>query len=232
MNYQGLLIPPCLRDDAAGNPLSLKLTLDNCVLGSITYYIELLLILVGIMSFIYIVYAGIQMATGFGNEAKYTAGKNTLLHAIMGLIIATLAYTIVSFTMGLFGAKEGLKLYDSGTGDEFSNDEAKVTSKIVALKIAQDPTNPDELTDPEREEAESGSGSGSSLALTGKKVMILMINDEPFSATIQGTPLTVHFDAKTKKYWVKAWDDTARLKGANIVITQGKHSRTVTLEVP
>lgn len=96
------LVPPCLRTDASGvDGAVATLRLDQCLWGSIGYYIELLLILVAIAAFIYLIYGGIQMATAWGNESKYAAAKNTILHAVIGIIISVLALTIVTFFVGV-----------------------------------------------------------------------------------------------------------------------------------
>lgn len=208
------LIPPCLRAEDGG--ASVKL--DDCLLGSISYYIELLIILVGIAAFFYIIYAGIQMATAFGNESKYAAAKNTLLHAIIGIIIATLAYTIVSFVNSFFGVSTP-KLYDSETGQQITNNPGYV-SAIVALDDRDDPGN-GELTKEELAIAETGT-NGTSLSAGGKNVALYLLSDTYFRVKVvkksgDQFSLTTR-QLKDGRYWARAWGATTDIQGATLEI--------------
>jgi hypothetical protein len=99
------IIPECLRGDAATIAES---RLDECLTHSLIFYIDLLFILIAIAAFFFLVVGGIKMATAFGNEAKYAEAKNTITYALIGIIVALLANTIVSFVEGLFkAASEG-----------------------------------------------------------------------------------------------------------------------------
>ncbi len=92
------IVPPCLRADVA---VSANL---SCINESILYWISLLLIVVGISAFIYLIIAGIKMATSGGDAAKITAAKSTITHALIGIAIAVLAFTIVNFFLSLLGS--------------------------------------------------------------------------------------------------------------------------------
>ena len=46
-----------------------------------------------------IIVAGFQMTTSAGDAAKVAKAKNTMLYAIIGLIITLLAYAIVNFVL-------------------------------------------------------------------------------------------------------------------------------------
>lgn len=52
---------------------------------------------VGIISVGFIIYAGIKYSTSAGDSNKITSAKNTLTYAIIGLIVAILAFAIVTF---------------------------------------------------------------------------------------------------------------------------------------
>lgn len=67
--------------------------------------VNFLLFLIGIISVIMIIYGGIQYALSAGESGKVTSAKNTILYAIVGLIVAILAFAIVNFVTSSFGNK-------------------------------------------------------------------------------------------------------------------------------
>lgn len=74
-----------------------KGSVKDCLTGSVTYYMDRLSAVAAFISFCYIVYAGYLMFTAFGDEAKYTQGKKTLLYAIIGFSISMMAWMIIHF---------------------------------------------------------------------------------------------------------------------------------------
>jgi len=44
-----------------------------------------------------IIYGGVKYSTSAGDPSKATAAKNTIMYAIVGLIVAILAFAIVRF---------------------------------------------------------------------------------------------------------------------------------------
>jgi len=57
----------------------------------------------GILSFvavIIIIYGGVRYMTSAGDSGKVKDAKNTILYGIIGLVIALLAFAIVSFVIG------------------------------------------------------------------------------------------------------------------------------------
>jgi len=58
-----------------------------------------LLFAIGALSVLMIIVGGIRYVISGGKEANVTKAKNTVLYAIIGLIIAILAYAIISFVM-------------------------------------------------------------------------------------------------------------------------------------
>ncbi len=65
--------------------------------GYIQNIIKILLQAVGIISVIMIIVGGIRYATSDGDSTKVTSAKNTILYAVVGLVVAILAYAIVNF---------------------------------------------------------------------------------------------------------------------------------------
>jgi hypothetical protein len=80
--------------------------------GIITNITNVLLFVVGALAVIMIIWGGIRYATSGGNASNVTAAKNTILYAIVGLIIAFLAFAIVNWV---------LSAITPGGGSGFSN---------------------------------------------------------------------------------------------------------------
>ena len=69
---------------------------DNGVFSRITNTVSLI---VGLISVIMLVYGGLRYILSGGDSKKVTDAKNTILYAIIGLIISMLAYAIVHFVL-------------------------------------------------------------------------------------------------------------------------------------
>jgi len=68
--------------------------------GSIfTTIVNILLFIIGAISVIMLIYGGIRYTISAGDSGSVTAAKNTILYAIVGLVIAILAYAIVNFVL-------------------------------------------------------------------------------------------------------------------------------------
>ena len=65
--------------------------------GLIKKVVNLLLWAIGIISVIMIIIGGIRYATSNGDSNQVTAAKNTIMYAVIGLVIAIFAYAIVYF---------------------------------------------------------------------------------------------------------------------------------------
>lgn len=59
--------------------------------------VDVLLYVLGAVSIVVIIMAGIFYTISAGDSAQITKAKNTLMYAIVGLIVALLAYAIVNF---------------------------------------------------------------------------------------------------------------------------------------
>ncbi|MFZ1250282.1 MAG: pilin [Candidatus Microsaccharimonas sp.] len=62
--------------------------------------VNILLFVIGAICVIMLIWGGIRYTTSGGNSASVTAAKNTILYAIIGLIIAFLAFAIVNWVLG------------------------------------------------------------------------------------------------------------------------------------
>ncbi len=63
--------------------------------------VNALLYLIGALSVIMLIWGGIRYTTSAGNQNSVTAAKNTILYAVIGLIVAVLAYAIVNWVLKL-----------------------------------------------------------------------------------------------------------------------------------
>lgn len=64
--------------------------------------VNTLLYILGAVSVVVIIFAGIFYTTSIGDQALITKAKNTLLYAVIGLIVALIAYAIVNFVIDSF----------------------------------------------------------------------------------------------------------------------------------
>jgi hypothetical protein len=61
--------------------------------------VNLLSAIVGIVAVIMIIVGGFRYITSGGNDTSVTSAKNTILYAIIGLVVVALAQIIVRFTL-------------------------------------------------------------------------------------------------------------------------------------
>jgi hypothetical protein len=70
--------------------------------GSVTQIINLMLFLIGAIAVIVIIIGGIRYTTSSGDQGAVQSAKNTIMYAVIGLIVAILAYAIVNFVVKTF----------------------------------------------------------------------------------------------------------------------------------
>ena len=75
--------------------------------GVVTTVINTMLFIVGILSVVMIIFAGIRYTTAHGDKEQVTSAKNTLIYAVVGLVVAIIAYAVVSWITGLWGDGSG-----------------------------------------------------------------------------------------------------------------------------
>lgn len=73
-------------------------TVDNLI-GDV---INTLLFVIGALSVVMIIVAGIFYVISTGDSGKVAKAKNTLMYSIVGLVVAFLAYAIVNWVLKLF----------------------------------------------------------------------------------------------------------------------------------
>ena len=90
-------------DCAKGTGQSEDLTGDAGVFRTVT---NILLFIIGAVAVIMLVIGGIRYTISGGDQNQVTAAKNTILYAIIGIVVAILAYAAVNFVLNSFGAND------------------------------------------------------------------------------------------------------------------------------
>lgn len=83
-------------DAAIGDNNKTEKTLGELIATAVDWF----LYIVGALAVIMIIYGGFRYITSGGDSSGVTNAKNTILYAIIGLIVAVLAYAIVHFVVG------------------------------------------------------------------------------------------------------------------------------------
>ncbi|MBC7943457.1 hypothetical protein H7X68_03090 [Candidatus Saccharibacteria bacterium] len=83
----------------AGQEATCLFTSDTCTNGIFTTIVNVLLFIIGAISVIMLIIGGIKYTVSGGDSSAVTSAKNTILYAIIGLIVAFLAFAIVNFVL-------------------------------------------------------------------------------------------------------------------------------------
>jgi hypothetical protein len=86
-------------ESAKGNDQSSDLFGSSGVFRTIT---NVMLFIIGAVSVIMLIIGGIRYTVSGGDSAAVTGAKNTILYAIVGIVVALLAFAIVNFVLGQF----------------------------------------------------------------------------------------------------------------------------------
>lgn len=74
--------------------------------GIFTTVTNVLLFLIGAISVIMLIIGGIRYTISNGDQGAITSAKNTILYAIIGLVVAILAYAAVNFVVTQFAGPQ------------------------------------------------------------------------------------------------------------------------------
>ncbi len=85
--------------DTKGANCANKDTLDGSVNNLISTVISFISYIVGIVSVIMIIIGGLKYITSSGDSNNVTSAKNTILYAIIGLVVVAFAQIIVRFVL-------------------------------------------------------------------------------------------------------------------------------------
>ncbi len=75
-------------------------TSEDTVTGTIQKVINLLLFIAGVIAVIYILIGGIRYVTSNGDSGAAKKARDTIMYALIGLVIAISAYSIVNLILG------------------------------------------------------------------------------------------------------------------------------------
>lgn len=64
--------------------------------------VNVLLFVIGAISVIMIIIGGIRYTTSNGDSSSVTSAKNTIMYAVIGLLVSMFAYAIVNFVVSHF----------------------------------------------------------------------------------------------------------------------------------
>ena len=68
-----------------------------------------------------IIWGGIRYVLSAGNSAALTSAKNTIVYAVIGLIVAILAYAIVNFVINTVSGGGGTSSSNNSNSNSSSN---------------------------------------------------------------------------------------------------------------
>ena len=101
---------------------------DNLVADIIVNILYIVIFIVGIISAIYIVIGGVKYMSSKGDANATQTAKKTILYSLIGLVITSLAFIIVNFSIGLI---YGENSENNGQGSELDdNSEIRKISMI------------------------------------------------------------------------------------------------------
>lgn len=113
--------------DAAGG-LSMQ-TVISTVIGT-------MLFIVGLLAVVMLIYGGIRYVTSHGDKAQVTAAKETIMYAVVGLVVAIAAFAVVQWiTNDVF--KGG-----ASSGSSSSESSSSTDSKGGKKNTPSDPDTP------------------------------------------------------------------------------------------
>lgn len=77
---------------------------DAELTDGIQVLVNALLFLIGLVAVIMIIFGGFKYITSSGDAGKLESAKNTILYAVVGLLVAILAFAIVNFVISTFSS--------------------------------------------------------------------------------------------------------------------------------
>ena len=100
---------------------------DKSLMKSIRTIISVALGVLGVAAVIAIIIGGIQFVTSNGDAAKVKKAKDAILYGVIGLVVALLAFAIVSFVLGdIFGVGKSSDEYSSNNSSNDDDDDEEI----------------------------------------------------------------------------------------------------------
>ncbi|MBQ3445238.1 hypothetical protein IJG29_00685 [Candidatus Saccharibacteria bacterium] len=107
---------------------------DQEISDSIVTIINAIIAILGLVAVIVIVYGGIQYMTSAGDSSKLKRAKDTILYAVIGLIISVLAFAITNFTISIIKSSGSSSSNDSTDYSSTSNYNSSQYDKPASVK--------------------------------------------------------------------------------------------------
>src|SRR5688572_9864096 len=96
-------VDPCPEGEGGGTNFSALCQLDaNNIGGLVSGVITVLLIGAAIIALFFLIWGGIRWITSGGDKGKVDSARQTIIASIIGLLIALLAFFIITVVLGLF----------------------------------------------------------------------------------------------------------------------------------
>lgn len=97
-------VNPCPNGSTGGTSFNVLCSLTANSAGSIIVSaVTILLIAAALIALFFLIVGGIRWITSGGDKSKVESARNTIIASVIGLIIALLAYFIITIVLGLFG---------------------------------------------------------------------------------------------------------------------------------
>ena len=97
-------IDPCPNGATGGTNFSVLGSLDANNLGSvISSVVTILLIAAALIALFFLIWGGIRWITSGGDKGKVDEARKTIIASIIGLVVALLAFFIITIVLGIFG---------------------------------------------------------------------------------------------------------------------------------
>ena len=98
---------------------------DNALPGLITGILHAIIAVSGLVAVIFVLIGGINYMTSAGDSNKLQKAKQTILYAVIGLVIAALSFAIVNFVIAnvLKGGSTNQETTEEETSEESDEDE-------------------------------------------------------------------------------------------------------------
>jgi len=74
----------------------------DAVSSTVQNVIDILFYVIGVIAVIMIIIGGIKYVTSNGDSSSISSAKNTILYAVVGLVVALMSYGIVKFVLNQF----------------------------------------------------------------------------------------------------------------------------------
>lgn len=95
------------KEEACNGDTSICRSADSDTLfNTIKSVINIMIYVTGVIAVIMIILGGIKYTVSSGDSSAITSAKNTIIYAVVGLVIAIMSFAIVNFALSFFGGNQ------------------------------------------------------------------------------------------------------------------------------